>query len=90
MARREITGALSRLQDQISDLKRDAHRNFVRETPVRTGNARKNTVLKGDQIQANYPYSVRLEKQSWSRQAPNGMSEPTIEQLRAQIRRTFG
>lgn len=77
---------LQRVEQFARDLPRDMHRQFVDETPVRTGNARRNTDLRSNEIQANYPYAVRLEKESWSRQAPNGMSEPTIEWVRAQLR----
>jgi hypothetical protein len=36
-------------------------------TPKRSGNARRRTVLSGDQIEANYPYAQRLED-NWSPQ----------------------
>lgn len=49
---------------------------FEKETPIRTGNARRNTQLAGNQIQANYAYADRLNSGS-SRQAPQGMTEPT-------------
>lgn len=88
---RRISGAglerrLQRIERFAEQLPRDMHRQFVDETPIRTGNARRNTDLRANEIQANYPYSVRLEKESWSRQAPNGMSEPTIDWVRQQLR----
>lgn len=49
---------------------------FVKETPVRSGNARRNTQLQGTQIQANYAYAERLNT-GYSRQAPQGMTDPT-------------
>jgi hypothetical protein len=49
---------------------------FVKETPVRSGNARRNTQLQGTEIQANYDYAERLNTGS-SRQAPQGMTDPT-------------
>jgi hypothetical protein len=76
-----------RIERFAENLPRDAHREFVRKTPVDTGNARRKTDLSNTEIQANYPYSVRLEKESWSRQAPRGMSEPTIDWIREQLRR---
>lgn len=88
--RRISSGGLRRRLNQIErfadDLPKRAHREFVDRTPVRSGNARRNTDLSGNEIQANYGYSVRLEKESWSRQAPEGMSEPTIAWIRSQVR----
>lgn len=91
MVKRNNTGnidrALSRLQNRIGEIREDAHKEFVRVTPIRTGNARRNTELRGSEIQANYPYSVRLEKEGWSRQAPQGMSQPTIAFVKQLVRR---
>lgn len=77
---------LRRINEFARTLPRDMHEVFVRTTPIDTGNARSKTDLRGNEIQANYPYAVRLEKESWSRQAPNGMSEPTIDWVRQQLR----
>ena len=77
---------IERIQRFAEDLPEKMHEEFVKETPIDTGNARRKTDLRGNEIQANYDYSVRLEKQSWSRQAPNGMSEPTIDWVRSQLR----
>lgn len=88
--RRISSGGLRRRLAQVErfaqELPSRAHAQFVQETPIRSGNARSKTDLRGNEIQANYGYSVRLEKESWSRQAPNGMSEPTIEWIRSQLR----
>jgi hypothetical protein len=54
----------------------EAYRVFRAETPVRSGNARRNTQLAQDEIQASYPYAGRLD-QGYSRQSPRGMTEPT-------------
>jgi len=56
----------------------------------RPGNARRNTTLKGNTIDANYPYAVRLDKERWSSQAPNGMTEPTLEAIREYVYKTLG
>lgn len=66
-----------------------AHEEFVRQTPVRTGNARRRTRLQGSTIKADYPYATRLD-QGWSRQARNGMSDPTIEFIQRKIREILG
>jgi hypothetical protein len=61
---------------------RQAHKVFVKETPIKSGNARRRTKLKSQkqQIHANYPYAQRLDT-GWSRQAPDGMSKPTRDAL---------
>lgn len=54
---------------------------FVENTPVRSGNARSHTYKRNDEIDAKYPYAVRLN-QGWSRQRPKGMVEPTVKAVR--------
>lgn len=53
---------------------------FYKTTPIKTGNARHHTMLDSNSktIYANYPYAERLDT-GWSKQAPKGMSEPTIQ-----------
>lgn len=85
----------------ISKVAYDAYKDF---TPVgdpnrwkskraprgyRPGNARRKTVLRGNEIQANYPYAQRLEE-GWSSQAPDGMTEPTIESIRDYVYKKTG
>jgi hypothetical protein len=53
------------------------------------GNARRNTVLRGNDIEANYPYAQRLEE-GYSSQAPKGMTEPTIESIRDYVYKKTG
>lgn len=50
-------------------------------TPKQSGNARDNTVKRGNSIVSNYAYAGRLDE-GYSKQAPRGFTEPTIEQLR--------
>ena len=57
-------------------------------TPVKTGNARNNTRLVGEEIRADYPYATKLNEGS-SQQAPAGMSEPTIEHIRRLVDRAM-
>lgn len=70
----------------LQRLPREMYEHFKSVTPIRSGNARSRTDLANTDIEANYPYSVRLEKEGWSSQAPNGMSEPTIEFARSRLR----
>lgn len=76
MFEENITKVTPRMMD-------DAYRYFVRATPVRSGNARRNTYLdrNTNMIEADYPYAGRLNH-GWSKQAPDGMVQPTIEYMR--------
>lgn len=72
-----------------SALAKEAYREFVRRTPVRSGNARNSTRLNGNEIQADYPYAGRLDH-GYSRQAPTGMSKPTIVYIQNYIKKQLG
>ncbi len=67
----------------------EAYKVFLRNTPIKTGNARANTELERNEILADYPYAVRLD-QGWSKQSPKGMSEPTIKFLQDYIKKNLG
>jgi hypothetical protein len=73
-----ITPMLKRKQRLIDQIPQEAADFFRDETPIRSGNARRRTQLRGDSIEANYNYASRLDAGS-SRQAPDGMTEPTVE-----------
>lgn len=84
-------------KDRVNYLKRvldpknlinKAYPVFMRETPVRTGNARNKTKKTDTSINANYPYAYRLDN-GWSRQSPEGMTQPTVEYLRDYIRKAL-
>jgi hypothetical protein len=64
-------------QRALADLPYAAVKEFRSLTPIRTGNARMNTELSGNntKILALYPYASRLNN-GWSHQAPNGMTKP--------------
>ena len=62
---------------------------FVANTPRHSGNARNHTVRAPTEIQANYPYAQRLD-QGYSPKSPKGMSRPTIDAIRAYVKKTIG
>lgn len=74
---------------QVSKITDVAYKAFVKNTPIRSGNARRKTKKTNNSIDANYAYAQRLEE-GYSRQAPNGMTEPTIDEVRAYVFRTLG
>lgn len=65
----------------------DAYKFFKAETPIRSGNARRNTFYDRNSltIEASYPYAGRLNE-GYSQQAPQGMVEPTIEYIDKQVK----
>jgi hypothetical protein len=66
---------------------------FIKTTPIKTGNARRNTRFTarstGGTITGDYPYVNRLNE-GYSRQAPEGMTNPTIARIRALVRKILG
>lgn len=77
----EINKRIDQLTTQLQTekLARAAYKYFRDHTPIAPkngGNARRNTHLVGDTIEADYRYAQRLDT-GWSKQAPAGMTKPT-------------
>ena len=97
MTLRRVTNNLRRHEQKLKQLGRelpkDAYNKFKSETPIRSGNARNKTVFQntsqGGKITGNYPYANRLNE-GYSRQAPDGMTDPTIDFIRAKVKRELG
>jgi hypothetical protein len=79
-----ITSSLRRIQSQLDRLPQEAYNQFVKSTPKKTGNARRSTKLKGNEIQANYAYAQPLDD-GWSKQAPDGMTKPTEQYIKKRV-----
>jgi uncharacterized protein YccT (UPF0319 family) len=80
---------IKKYQKQLATVPQEALSEFVALTPVDSGNARRNTSLHGNTIEANYPYAQRLD-QGWSKQAPNGMTKPFEKWLEKKFKTIFG
>jgi len=79
-----------RARRALSNLPKEAYDVFYDTTPVRTGNARRNTKLTGaNVIQAQYPYADKLDR-GYSRQAPQGMIKPTLAYVRRRLNQIKG
>jgi len=79
----EVKALFRDLEDLGRDVIRPAFKYFRNITPVARsggGNARNSTKLVGKTIKAGYPYAGYLDDGS-SKQAPRGMTEPTIEEI---------
>lgn len=83
------TSDLKKIQADLRRLPAEAHKEFVQLTPIDRGNARRKTTLKGNVIDANYPYAQRLNE-GWSKQAPRGMEEPWTKWLENKFKKILG
>lgn len=63
-----------------------AYKEFIKHTPIKTGNARRHTQLDSTRITADYPYSERLD-QGYSKQSPDGMVKPTTKFIQQEVDR---
>jgi hypothetical protein len=84
-----ITPVLKGQQRNLNRYPRDAEAKFVSLTPIDTGNARRNTRLRQQTIEANYAYEVPLDL-GHSRQAPNGMTKPFEAWVKTRVKQIFG
>jgi hypothetical protein len=81
-----------------NNIAREAHKKFVDVTPIKSGNAKRSTKLQGNTINANYGYANVLDKGRHmtnrglrgSEQAPQGMTQPTIQHIRQYVKQKLG
>jgi hypothetical protein len=71
-----MTKSLLKIEKAIANLPKEAFSEFVKDTPIRSGNARRKTRLSGNKIVAGYNYAQKLDE-GFSKQAPDGMTKPT-------------
>lgn len=81
----KMTPSIDKILRKLDKLPQEAFDVFVKNTPIRSGNARNKTKLKGDTIDAHYPYAERLDN-GWSKQSPKGMVKPTVEFIKKRLR----
>jgi len=80
----EVSKLFNQAEAVAKTLPKEGYDYFVDSTPIRSGNARRNTILRGNTIDANYAYAERLDE-GYSRQSPKGMSGPTEKFLQKRI-----
>ena len=81
MAQVDLTGLhnkIKKLQTVKKEVMKPAYDYFKNITPIKSGNARSKTKLVNQDITADYGYAKILDEGK-SKQAPDGMSDPTIE-----------
>lgn len=77
---------VEKLKDLPKELAAEGYKFFKKATPVRTGNARRKTRQNSNKITADYPYAGKLND-GYSKQAPKGMSQPTIDHLKKFVKK---
>jgi len=82
---REVKRLLEEMADLPEEVMKDAAPFMKKKTPIRSGNAQSKTNLKNKTtVLADYAYADRLDN-GWSRQAPNGFTDPTIDYIDQQV-----
>jgi len=84
----EITLRLKQIEKEITAeaMAKEGYTYFRKVTPFRTGNAKQNTFLNGDTIEATYPYARRLDE-GYSPQARDGMTRPTVTHVQEWVKK---
>ena len=76
---------MSQALHALDDLPEFAESTMKSYTPVRSGNARRNTNLRGNTVTADYPYAERLEN-NWSPQTRGqGIITPTEKAIQKEV-----
>lgn len=76
ITKNEIGIRLKGIVNGLNKLPAEATQEFKTLTPIKTGNARRQTQLQNKRtIVADYPYAERLDN-GYSKQAPQGMTKP--------------
>jgi hypothetical protein len=81
-----ISPSIQRMKAALELLPREAYLEWVKDTPIRSGNARRKNRLNKNTIDAAYPYAQRLD-QGLSKQAPKGMSVPVTKFVEQQMKK---
>lgn len=84
-----VTKDVSKLLNQLgkvpTHVHNDAYNYLKKQTPIRSGNARSKTKKESNlRIGSRYAYAGRLDD-GWSRQAPEGFTEPTMDYIETLI-----
>lgn len=83
-----MTPSVNKIGQQLKTLSKGAYDVFKQSTPVKSGNARRNTKLLGNTIRADYSYAKVLDR-GFSKKAPRGMTKPTESWLKRQLNSIF-
>lgn len=85
----QVKQLTNRIRRDLQKYPQEAEAEFKSLTPIRSGNARRRTNLRGnDTIVADYAYAERLDN-GWSKQAPGGMTRPFAKWVQNKVRQIF-
>ena len=83
----DMSRSLARIKRKLLAVPRQAYKEWLKLTPVRSGKARRSTKFRGkNTIHANYEYAHKLDE-GYSKQAPDGMSKPTEEFIQKEVQK---
>ncbi len=78
---KDVTKMFKQLVELPSDVHSESYTFLKKQTPIKTGNARRRTKKEsGLRIGSRYSYAGSLDD-GFSRQAPDGFTEPTIDKM---------
>ena len=78
---------MSKALHALDDLPEFAETTMKAKTPIRKGNARRNTNLQGNTVTANYPYAQRLEDNYSPQTNGKGIIAPTEQAIQREVDR---
>jgi len=78
--KRQFDGLVKDLEEMPIAVMKTLYPYYRNKTPIRSGNARNRTKLNRNTINSKYDYAGKLDE-GWSKQAPDGFTEPSIDQL---------
>lgn len=77
---RQFDILVDKIDDMSLSVMKRGHVYLRNKTPIDSGNARNKTKRQGLTIRSKYAYAGRLDE-GWSKQAPKGFTDPTIDEL---------
>ena len=83
----QFSQQMARARSALDDLPEFAETTMKAKTPIRKGNARRNTNLQGNTVTANYPYAQRLEDNYSPQTKGQGIIAPTEAAIQREVER---
>lgn len=78
---------MSKAVNALDSLPEFAQKEMRANTPIRSGNARRNTNLQGNKVVANYSYAQRLEDNASPQTQGQGIIAPTEAAIQQEVNR---
>ena len=90
VSKRDLKQLDKEINEAIDDSMKMTYKFFKKTTPIDKGHARRMTSYNARTltISGKYPYAEQLDS-GYSKQAPKGMTEPSLKFLEKQLKREF-